>query len=148
MFERILKVFKVTTDHQPAFALDAELLALLQQLAAEERRDMEEVIGELLWHAVAERYTAVERFQPWEELTPREKQAAALACLGYTNHEIAEVLVISTNTVKTHIRHVLRKFNVSSKSELREALTGWNFGDWIEGQDLGSTTIAGGSKPL
>jgi DNA-binding CsgD family transcriptional regulator len=29
------------------------------------------------------------------------------------------VLVISPETVKTHVRHVLEKFNVRSKAELR-----------------------------
>jgi DNA-binding CsgD family transcriptional regulator len=113
-----------------------ELLALLAQLAAEEGRSQQEVVEELLYDAIAERYAAVENFEPWQELTPREKQAAALACLGYTNLEIAERMVISSNTVKTHLRHVLRKFNVNSKSQLREVLAGWDFRGWIDGQDL------------
>ena len=118
------------------FLDNPELLALLGQLATEEERGLDELAEELLYEAIAERYAAVENFEPWQELTPREKQAAALACLGYTNLEIAERMVISSNTVKTHLRHVLRKFNVNSKSQLREVLTGWDFRGWIDGQDL------------
>lgn len=136
MLERILQVFNPEQNPRPAIPVDAQLLSLLEQLAAEEQRPVADVVAELLWHAVTDRLAAVENFQPWEELTPREKQTAALACLGYTNHEIAESMVISTNTVKTHIRHVLRKFRVSSKSELGQALAGWDFAAWLEAQEL------------
>jgi len=136
MLERILQAFNPEPVARPAIPIDAQLLSLLEQLAAEEQRTVEDVAGELLWHAVTDRLTAVENFQPWEELTPREKQTAALACLRYTNHEIAELMVVSTNTVKTHIRHVLRKFKLGSKSELSQALAGWDFADWLEVQGL------------
>jgi DNA-binding CsgD family transcriptional regulator len=136
MFRQIWQTFRKGPNSQPALSVDAELLALLKQLAAEERRAVDEVAGELLWNAVADRYTAVENFQPWDELTPREKETAALACLGYTNREMAALMVISTNTVKTHMRHVLRKFKVNNKGELREVLTGWDFAGWLEERDL------------
>jgi DNA-binding CsgD family transcriptional regulator len=132
MFRQILRTLQRGSDSQPALAIDADLLALLEQLAIEERRAVDEVAGELLWNAVADRYTAVENFQPWDELTPREKETAALACLGYTNREMAALMVISTNTVKTHMRHVLRKFKVSDRGELRQVLAGWDFADWLE----------------
>jgi len=136
MLERFSRLFRPKPGPRPALPIEPELLDLLEQLAAEEGRALEDVIAELLWTGVADRYAAVENFQPWQALTPREKQTAALACLGYTNHEIAEMMVISSNTVKTHIRHVLRKFDVGSKSELRQVLTGWDFAGWIDGQDL------------
>ena len=148
MLKRIFQAFRSTPDPKPAFSIDLELLTLLEQLAVEEQRAVEEIIGELLWTAVADRYTAVENLQPWQELTPREKQAAALACLGYTNHEIAEHMVISTNTVKTHLRHVLRKFNVCSKRELREVLTGWDFAGWIEQEELWSNGAPNASNSV
>ncbi|MGD2049752.1 MAG: helix-turn-helix transcriptional regulator [Chloroflexota bacterium] len=143
MFKQIWQTFRRGSDSQPALVVDADLLALLEQLAAEERRAVDEVAGELLWNAVAERYTAVENFQPWDELTPREKETAALACLGYTNREMAALMVISTNTVKTHMRHVLRKFRVSNKSELREVLAGWDFAGWLKERDLLPSTNPG-----
>lgn len=121
---------------QAPLVANPELLALLDQLAAQERRSLEELVEELLYEAIAERHAAAENFEPWQELTPREKQAAALACLGFTNQEIAERMVISSNTVKTHLRHVLRKFAVNSKGQLREVLAGWDFSSWIDGQDL------------
>ena len=134
--DQIFRTLGLRRNGRPPFVDNTELLALLTQLAAEEGRGLDELVEELLYDAIAERYAAVENFEPWQELTPREKQAAALACLGYTNLEIAERMVISSNTVKTHLRHVLRKFNVNSKSQLREVLAGWDFRGWIDGQDL------------
>ena len=49
---------------------------------------------------------------------------------------MAALMVISTNTVKTHVRHVLRKFEVSNKGELRQVLAGWDFAGWLEEKDL------------
>lgn len=52
-------------------------------------------------------------------LTPREREVARLAVGGHTNREIGQALVISPETVKTHMRNLLGKFGLSSKSELR-----------------------------
>ncbi len=52
-------------------------------------------------------------------LTPREQEVAWLTARGHTNQQIAEKLVISPETVKTHVRHVLDKFRVRSKADLR-----------------------------
>jgi DNA-binding NarL/FixJ family response regulator len=57
---------------------------------------------------------------------------SALTCLKFTNAEIAEYLTISPETVKTHIRNVLSKFNLHSKNELRQNLSDWDFSAWAE----------------
>ena len=134
--DHIFRTLGLRRNGRPSLVDNAELLALLTHLAAEEGRELTTLVEELLYDAIAERHKAAENLEPWQELTPREKQAAALACLGYTNLEIAERMVISSNTVKTHLRHVLHKFNVNSKSQLREVLAGWDFRGWIDGQDL------------
>ncbi|MGW8250801.1 MAG: LuxR C-terminal-related transcriptional regulator, partial [Anaerolineales bacterium] len=41
-------------------------------------------------------------------------------------------LMISPETVKTHIRNVLSKFKLHSKHELRENLIDWDFSAWAE----------------
>jgi len=52
-------------------------------------------------------------------LTPREREVVWLILRGHTNRQIAAALYISTETVKTHIRHVLEKFDAPSKADLR-----------------------------
>lgn len=55
-------------------------------------------------------------------LTPREREVLNLAAAGATDKEIAEGLVLSLHTVKTHMRNILSKLQVSSRREAaREA---------------------------
>jgi serine/threonine-protein kinase len=51
---------------------------------------------------------------PLDELTEREHEVLALMAEGLTDRGIAERLWISTNTVETHIRHILRKLDLPS----------------------------------
>ncbi len=53
-----------------------------------------------------------------EPLTPREYDVLMRALGGKTNKSIAADLMISENTVKTHLRNIFRKYEVSSRSEL------------------------------
>ena len=52
------------------------------------------------------------------ELTPREIQVLRLLTTGAGNEEIASKLHISSNTVKTHIKHLLEKTGFSSRTQL------------------------------
>lgn len=59
-------------------------------------------------NAVARRY----------QLTPREGEVLALLARGRTSPIIQEKLVVSQNTVRTHVRHIYAKLNVHSQQEL------------------------------
>jgi hypothetical protein len=41
-------------------------------------------------------------------------------------------MIISVNTVKTHIRSIFSKFGINSKNELQAILSGWDFTEWSE----------------
>ena len=47
-----------------------------------------------------------------------------------TNRQIAARLMISPETVKTHLRNAQYKFDVHSKAELRALLSDWDFSAW------------------
>ena len=51
------------------------------------------------------------------ELTNRETDILKLITQGRGNKEIAGQLHISENTVKTHVRHILEKLNLSNRAE-------------------------------
>ena len=50
-------------------------------------------------------------------LTFREQEVLNLIAEGATNEQIAEKLAISIHTVKSHVRHILSKLHVSTRSE-------------------------------
>ena len=52
-----------------------------------------------------------------ELLSDREREVVRLMALGETNTRIASRLVISEGTVKSHVRHILRKLNAANRAE-------------------------------
>ncbi len=52
-------------------------------------------------------------------LTPREREVFGLASRGLKNAEIASELYLSEKTIKTHLRNIYNKLDLSSKAELR-----------------------------
>ncbi len=63
----------------------------------------------------------------WDSLTAREREIAILTAQGYTNKQIADELMIAPDTVKTHIRNILRTLGLRSKADLRVY---WRDRDW------------------
>lgn len=51
-------------------------------------------------------------------LSPAERAVFNLYVEGYTAKEIAEILFLSINTIKTHNRRIYQKLNISSRKEL------------------------------
>jgi two-component system, NarL family, response regulator DesR len=51
------------------------------------------------------------------QLTAREREVLDLLVEGLTNREIASRLFLAEVTVKVHVRHILRKLGVRSRTE-------------------------------
>jgi len=54
----------------------------------------------------------------WSSLTPTELDIARMVAEGLTNPEVGQRLFISRSTVKTHLSHIYRKLNITSRTEL------------------------------
>jgi DNA-binding NarL/FixJ family response regulator len=53
----------------------------------------------------------------FDELSDREREILALIAAGRSNAEIAEQLVISMATVKTHVRHIFAKLELRDRAQ-------------------------------
>jgi DNA-binding CsgD family transcriptional regulator len=62
-------------------------------------------------------------FDTLDELTPQEMQVARLASDGQTNPEIGAQLFLSPRTMEWHLSKVFGKLGISSRKELRSALS-------------------------
>ena len=50
-------------------------------------------------------------------LTEREEQILSRLAKGFSNKEIADLLSVSLETVRTHLRHIYEKLHVHSRTE-------------------------------
>jgi DNA-binding CsgD family transcriptional regulator len=53
--------------------------------------------------------------EEWSELTPREREVAALVADDHSDAAIAAILVLSTHTVSQYVKRIYRKLGVSSR---------------------------------
>ncbi|KPV50573.1 hypothetical protein SE17_26135 [Kouleothrix aurantiaca] len=72
--------------------------------------------------AALESNSAQARRPPPEPLSPQEQRVMRLLVAGRSNAEIAGELVVSPNTVKTHVKNIYRKLAVATRDELRTAV--------------------------
>jgi DNA-binding CsgD family transcriptional regulator/GAF domain-containing protein len=129
----------VTTDHLDQLEAFAECLAVafesavLEEKAAQQRvavgnlcAHVEELIGRSAgsaWWPLSgatpgQRHDAYYRSDQHglPSLTAREREIMSYVATGATNCQIARCLVISEGTVKSHLKHIARKLNTSSRA--------------------------------
>ena len=113
-------------------SLDAGLAEAMRVIADQEQRAEEDVAADMLLVALDRRRSAEVSLERWSRLSLREQEVTALVCLKLSNQEIAERLVVSVETVRTHMRSVLQKLDLHSKAELRLMYVDWDFSRWLE----------------
>jgi DNA-binding NarL/FixJ family response regulator len=77
---------------------------------------------------IAEARAAAQTPGELEMLTPREREVLELLAQGMTNKEIAERLVITTNTVKRHLKSIFGKLDVHTRSAAAAVAVGAGVG--------------------
>ena len=113
------------------FEVSESLQVSIKTLAEHEGRSEQELLPDLLAAGLNQYRSYEELWRQWETLTDRERDVTAFICLGLTNRQIADRLSVSPETVKTHVSNVLSKYGLSSRSELRHILAGWDFSGWM-----------------
>jgi DNA-binding CsgD family transcriptional regulator len=128
----------VTMDHLEQLEAFAECLsvafesAALEEKAAQQRIEVDQLcsnVEELLGHSARSMYWSASeagsehRAGPCRRdvdavptLTSREREIMAHVATGATNGQIARCLVISEGTVKSHLKHIAKKLNTSSRA--------------------------------
>ncbi len=119
-------------DEARVFLQDEELIATIKEVAKRESRTEEEIVAEFTKVGLNQFLTQNELDTRWSSLSQREQQVIALICLGHRNYEIADILGIAPETVKTHLQRIFDKFHLRSSRELRLSLKDWNFREWWE----------------
>jgi len=120
------------TEPSRVFLQDEELIAVIKDVAKQQKRAEEEVMADFTKVGLNQFLTQNELQDRWTSLSHREQQVTALICLGYRNYEIAQTLGIAPETVKTHLQHIFDKFHLRGSKELRLTLKEWDFQDWWE----------------
>jgi DNA-binding CsgD family transcriptional regulator/GAF domain-containing protein len=127
----------VTMDHLEQLEAFAECLsvafesAALEEKAAQQRVQVDSLCGNVdqqlsqsarsaLWSfpdAAPQQPVYYLRDRPVvAELTSREREIMSHVATGATNGQIARCLVISEGTVKSHLKHIAKKLNTSSRA--------------------------------
>ena len=73
--------------------------------------------GRLVFPQAARRWLKGRGTGAAEDLTPRELEVWALLAEGLSNHQIADRLGLSENTVKFHVQHLFDKLAVKNRTE-------------------------------
>lgn len=92
-----------------------ELLATIKRAALDEPVIDPNVRYQLLAELREHRSTERKRHAPFESLTNRERQVLAALAAGKSVESIASEWVVSTATVRTQVRGILTKLDVSSQ---------------------------------
>ncbi|MDP9425198.1 MAG: response regulator transcription factor [Actinomycetota bacterium] len=77
--------------------------------------------GQGVWLMCPQEYGSAARLEVVAEragLTRKEREVLALLAKRYTNREIADQLHLSPNTVKTHVRSVLKQLGLNNRQEI------------------------------
>jgi DNA-binding NarL/FixJ family response regulator len=131
IWRRLLSLIGLRPISAPRkYQVSESMQVTLTTLSQHEGRPEDELIQDLVAAGLTQYYESEDLWGKWRALTPREQDVAALACLGFTNREIAARLNIAPDTVKSRLQNVLRKYNIHKRTDLRVMLAGWDFSAW------------------
>lgn len=95
----------------------SELIEAARAVSRGETLIPKQMLGPLLGRLIRRRRQQDDSLAKLDRLTRREREILALLAQGADNHSIAQELVISPETARTHIQKVLGKLGVHSRLE-------------------------------
>jgi DNA-binding NarL/FixJ family response regulator len=95
---------------------DFSLLTKAIQSISQGRRYLSQALTDQVLNAVIEGRNFEESMQ--SSISPREREILQMVAEGRTNAEIGKILVISTRTVETHRKNLMRKLGLTSQFDI------------------------------
>lgn len=95
-----------------------DLVEVIRAVHRGEVRLNQEITGKLIEQIIRQPDSAGGAPNPMADLTERERDVARLIGQGQSNQNIARTLFISDKTVKTHVSNILRKLNLTDRTQL------------------------------
>jgi DNA-binding NarL/FixJ family response regulator len=118
--EAVARLDRAPVRHAAGYPADAvasdvtAALEVLDRLQAKPQADR----ARALLRELGRRTSPQPRQRGQHRLSAREEEVAQLVAQGLTNAEIAQRLFITTRTVTTHLEHIYRRLEISSRSAL------------------------------
>lgn len=125
-----LPIIILTSLNESEIIMDAMLAGAINYITKINYMDVASAVreayrGQSSLHAdvasiIRHEFGRVKRKELHRMLTPTEKEILQLIGWGYTQPVIRELLGITSNTMKTHVRNIIRKFDACSIREAAE----------------------------
>ena len=84
------------------------------------RRPLQHLMVTTPRRSLEEAFVPIIQEDPFEQLTPREREVAELVQTGMKNLEISVKLNITETTLRVHLRRIYRKLGIQGRSNLRD----------------------------
>ncbi len=101
---------------QGFLSLDLPLEEFVSRLPLLAQGDI--VVSRGLTAALSQQWGARTQREATDGLSDREREVLVLVSTGATNEEIAQELIITKNTVKVHLRHILEKLDLRNRQQI------------------------------
>jgi DNA-binding NarL/FixJ family response regulator len=97
-------------------SLDIMLAEFVSRLSLLAQGDF--VVSRGLTAGLSQQWGAKTQAETTGGLSGREREVLVLVSTGATNEEIAQELIITKNTVKVHLRHILEKLDLRNRQQI------------------------------
>jgi PAS domain S-box-containing protein len=117
-WDQLVSVGAALVNHREMIRADGTHIELELAVHTEMVTGQLRALYVVLHSEAAEAHPEPEDVRIGEGLTPRELEVVHLLALGLSGPEVAEQLFISHDTVRTHVRNAMEKFDARTRAQL------------------------------